>query len=155
MLSSRAKYAVRAALHLADRAGGMEWVPTAAIASTESIPRKFLEAILVEMRTNGLLESRRGPGGGHRLRRRADEIAIADIIRIVDGPLALTPCASRSQFSACSDCPDLDTCRMRPLMQRTRDAVAGVLDDSTLADLIAAPGPRPPARGQPVEPAAG
>jgi Rrf2 family protein len=135
MLSSRAKYALRAAIHLADRAGGGDWVPTAQIAEQEAIPRKFLEAILVELRTNGLLDSRRGPGGGHRLRLRAEAIAVADIIRIVDGPLALAPCASRTQFRACDDCPDLETCRMRPLLQRARDAVAAVLEDSSLADL--------------------
>lgn len=118
----------------------MAWIPTADIASSESIPRKFLEAILVEMRLHGLLESRRGPGGGHRLRLRADEIAIADIIRIIDGPLALTPCASRSQFRACDDCPDLAICRMRELMQRARDAVAAVLEDCSLSDLVAPAG---------------
>jgi Rrf2 family protein len=143
MLSSRAKYAVRAALHLADRAGEPTWTPTVEIATSQGIPRKFLEAILVEMRTNGLLESRRGPGGGHRLRLRAEQIAIADIIRIVDGPLALTPCASRTQFSACADCPSLETCRMRALMQRARDAVAEVLEDCSLADLIAPPAGTP------------
>lgn len=147
MLSSRAKYAVRAALHLAERNGEAEWVPTAEIAASESIPRKFLEAILVEMRVQGLLESRRGPGGGHRLRLSPGQIAIADIIRIVDGPLALTPCASRTQFRACSDCPDLDSCRMRSLMQRARDAVAAVLEDCSLADLVAGPnGASAPAR---------
>lgn len=135
MLSSRAKYALRAAIHLADNAASGAWVPTAQIAEAEVIPRKFLEAILVELRTHGLLESRRGPGGGHRLRRRAEAIAVADIIRIVDGPLALAPCASRTQFRACEDCPDLDLCRMRPLLQRARDAVAAVLEQSTLADL--------------------
>ncbi len=143
MLSSRAKYAVRAALHLADRDGETDWVPTVEIAASQSIPRKFLEAILVEMRTNGLLESRRGPGGGHRLRLRPDQIAVADIIRIVDGPLALTPCASRSQFRACADCPDLDSCRIRLLMRRARDAVAAVLEDCTLADLVASEEARP------------
>jgi Rrf2 family protein len=135
MLSSRAKYALRAAIHLADRVGAGEWIPTAQIAEQESIPRKFLEAILVELRTHGLLESRRGPGGGHRLRLKPQAIAVADIIRIVDGPLALAPCASRTQFSACADCPDLETCRMRPLLQRARDALAAVLEDCTLADL--------------------
>jgi Rrf2 family protein len=135
MLSSRAKYALRAAIHLTDRAGAGEWTPTADIAEREAIPRKFLEAILVELRTHGLLESRRGPGGGHRLRLRPEAIAVADIIRIVDGPLALAPCASRTQFSACADCPDLATCRMRPLLQRARDAVAAVLEECTLADL--------------------
>jgi Rrf2 family protein len=136
MLSSRAKYALRATIHLADRGDATDWVPTAQIAEQESIPRKFLEAILVELRTNGLLESRRGPGGGHRLRLRPEAIAVADIIRIVDGPLALAPCASRTQFRACADCPDLDTCRLRALLQRARDAVAAVLEDSTLADLV-------------------
>jgi Rrf2 family protein len=135
MLSSRAKYALRAAIHLADRAGDGDWVPTAQIAEQETIPRKFLEAILVELRTHGLLDSRRGPGGGHRLRLPARAIAVADIIRIVDGPLALAPCASRTQFRACDDCPDLETCRMRPLLARARDAVAAVLEDCTLADL--------------------
>ena len=135
MLSSRAKYALRAAIHLADRVGAEEWIPTAQIAEREVIPRKFLEAILVELRTHGLLESRRGPGGGHRLRLKPRAIAVADIIRIVDGPLALAPCASRTQFSACSDCPDLETCRMRSLLQRARDAVAAVLEDCSLEDL--------------------
>jgi Rrf2 family protein len=135
MLSSRAKYALRAAIHLADRAGDGEWIPTAQIAGQETIPRKFLEAILVELRTHGLLESRRGPGGGHRLRLKPAAIAVADIIRIVDGPLALAPCASRTQFRACDDCPDLEACRMRPLLGRARDAVAAVLEQSTLADL--------------------
>jgi len=135
MLSSRAKYALRAALHLAEHSGAAAWVPTAEIAVGQSIPRKFLEAILVEMRTHGLLESRRGPGGGHRLRLEPLAISVADIIRIVDGPLALTPCASRTQFRACADCPDVATCRIRALMQRTRDAVAGVLEDCSLADL--------------------
>src|SRR5579863_7913763 len=135
MLSSRAKYALRAAIHLADRAADADWIPTAQIAEQEAIPRKFLEAILVELRTNGLLDSRRGPGGGHRLRLKAEAIAVADIIRIVDGPLALAPCASRTQFRACEDCPDLDACRMRPLLQRARDAVAAVLEECSLADL--------------------
>jgi Rrf2 family protein len=136
MLSSRAKYAIRAALHLAERYPEAGWVPTAEIAERESIPRKFLEAILVDLRTNGMLESRRGPGGGHRLRLRPELIAVADIMRVVDGPLALTPCASRTQFRACADCPDLAACRIRGLMQRARDAVAGVLEESSLADLI-------------------
>jgi Rrf2 family protein len=135
MLSSRAKYALRAAIHLADRSDTPVWTPTAEIAEQEAIPRKFLEAILVELRTNGLLESRRGPGGGHRLRLKPEAIAVADIIRIVDGPLALAPCASRTQFRACDDCPDLEACRLRPLLVRARDAVAAVLEESSLADL--------------------
>lgn len=136
MLSSKAKYAVRAALAIASAADGGAWVNTAEIAVQEAIPRKFLEAILVELRDCGLIESRRGPGGGHRLRVPPERISLADLIRVIDGPLALTPCASRTQFRACADCPDLAACRLRPVMQRARDAVAGVLETSTLAELL-------------------
>ncbi len=141
MLSSRAKYAVRAALCLAEQDDSERWVATATIAEQESIPRKFLEAIVVELQANGILESRRGPGGGHRLRKPPAEITVADIIRIVDGPLALTPCASRTQFRACPDCRDIAACRLRTLMQRARDAVATVLEACSLADLCALPRP--------------
>jgi Rrf2 family protein len=135
MLSSKAKYALRAALHLAERADRGGWTQTADIAEAERIPRKFLEAILVQLRDNGLLESRRGPSGGHRLRMAAEQISVAHIIRIVDGPLALTPCASRTRFGPCADCIDIESCRLRRLMQQARDAVAGVLDGCALSDL--------------------
>ncbi len=135
MLSSKAKYALRATLNLAERANPSGWVQTADIAEAERIPRKFLEAILVQLRDNGLLESRRGPTGGHRLRLQAAKISVARIIRIVDGPLALTPCASRSRFGPCADCIDVESCRLRHLMRKARDAVATVLDGCSLADL--------------------
>ena len=136
MLSSRAKYAVRATLHLAANAGMAGWIPTARIAERESIPRKFLEAILVELRSHGLLESRLGRGGGHRLRRPPGEISLADIIRIVDGPLALAPCASCTQFRVCKDCPSLASCRLRGVLQEARDAMAAVLESYTLQVLL-------------------
>lgn len=135
MLSSKAKYALRAALHLSERADQGAWTQTADIAEAERIPRKFLEAILVQLRDNGLLESRRGPSGGHRLRMAPGKISVAHIIRIVDGPLALTPCASRTRFGPCADCIDIESCRLRRLMQKARDAVAGVLDGCALSDL--------------------
>lgn len=136
MLSSKAKYALRAALNLAERADPSGWVQTADIADAERIPRKFLEAILVQLRDNGLLESRRGPTGGHRLRLAAANISVAHVIRVVDGPLALTPCASRTRFGPCADCIDVKSCRLRHLMQQARDAVAAVLDGCSLADLV-------------------
>lgn len=139
MLSSKAKYALRAALVLAEDAEHEVWTSSFEIAEREAIPRKFLEAILVQLRDHGLIESRRGPGGGHRLRVPAAELTVADIMRIMDGPIALTPCASRTQFRACDDCVDIRNCRLRHLMQRVRDAAAGVLESCTLADLTAAP----------------
>lgn len=139
MLSSKAKYALRAALVLAEEVDRDGWTSSFEIAEREAIPRKFLEAILVQLRDSGLIESRRGPTGGHRLRVSPAELNVADIIRIMDGPIALTPCASRTQFRACDDCVDIRSCRLRHLMQRVRDAAANVLEGCSLADLRNAP----------------
>jgi Rrf2 family protein len=135
MLSSKAKYAVRAAMFLAGLARSEGWAQAAQVAEEEAIPRKFLELILVQLRDHGLLESRRGVHGGYRLLRDPDNISVADIIRIVDGPLALTPCASRTRFRPCTDCVDIRRCHLQPLMQQARDAVAGVLEKCSLAAL--------------------
>ncbi len=145
MMSSKAKYAVRAALLLADRQSAGAWTQTATLAEEGDIPRKFLEAILVELRDKGVVISRRGPGGGHRLAGDASGVMVGDIIRIVEGQLALTPCSSRRQFRACADCVDIHSCRLRHVMLRARDAVAGVLDTCSLADM-AAPAAKPRVR---------
>lgn len=135
MLSSRAKYALRACVNLARRHGAGKWTLTSEIAATEEIPRKFLEAILVELRDNGILESQRGRYGGYRLKRQPHKIAASEIIRIVDGPLALAPCASKTQFGLCADCPDIATCSLCPMLRLARDAVADVLDGYSLGAL--------------------
>ncbi len=106
------------------------------IAAAETIPKKFLEAILVELREHGLVESRRGRHGGHRLARPPAKIAAGDLIRAIDGPLALTPCASRTQFGPCDDCVDPLLCAVRPTLLRARDAVASVLDGCSLTRLV-------------------
>jgi Rrf2 family protein len=142
MLSQKAKYALRALLVMAALPDD-EPVQIAAIATSEHISRKFLEATLLELRKHGLLASRRGRGGGYRLARRADEISFGEVIRIIDGPLAPLPCASVTAFQLCSDCPDPHRCSIRWLMQKVRDATAGVLDNCTLADAL---GKRPAPR---------
>ena len=142
MLSSKAKYALRAAVHLAARHGEAEWTRAAGIAEAEEVPRKFLEAILVELRDSGIVESRRGRNGGYRLARPPGRIFAADVIRVIDGPLALTPCASRTQYAACADCVGPDICVLRPLLQQARDAVARVLDGCSLAKLERSRGAR-------------
>lgn len=139
MLSQKAKYALRAAIMLAERADQPDttsWVLIAEIAERENIPRKFLEAILVELRNHGLLESRRGKNGGYRLAKPLDRIAFGDVIRLIDGPLAPIRCASRSQFQPCEDCADVGTCSIRWAMLKARDAMASVLDAWTLADAV-------------------
>jgi Rrf2 family protein len=139
MLSSKAKYAVRAAVHLAACPPGGPWAQAATIAEDEDMPRKFLEMILVQLRDHGIVESRRGAQGGYRMLRDPARVSLADIIRIVDGPLALTPCASRTRYRPCTDCVAVDLCRLQPVMQQARDAVAGVLERYSLAALAQAP----------------
>lgn len=135
MLTSRAKYAVRASMVMAELKPANGWTSAADLAEAADVPRKFLEAILTQLRDQGLVESRRGPAGGHRLVAQAEQVTAADVIRAIDGPLAMTPCASATAFRACDDCASVDTCRLRHLMRRARDAVAGVLEECTLADL--------------------
>jgi Rrf2 family protein len=141
MMSSKAKYAVRATVMLARVGADEAWTTTSDVAEREGIPRKFLEAILVELRDAGLVESRRGPSGGHRLGRPAGNISVADILRCIDGPLALTPCASRTQFGPCKDCEAMVACPLKGVLQQARDAVAEVLENCSLLSLASSHAP--------------
>jgi Rrf2 family protein len=136
MLSSKAKYALRAVVFLTEKHRDPAWALASDIAEAEDIPKKFLEAILVELRDHGIVDSRRGRYGGYRLAHRPSRIAVGDVIRIIDGPLALTPCSSRTQYGACADCVDPVVCALRPVLQEARDAVATVLDGCSLAQLV-------------------
>nr|MEA2799373.1 hypothetical protein [Phenylobacterium sp.] len=133
MLSQKAKYALRALVELA-RAGGAQ-LTAGELALRADAPRKFLEAILLELSRNSLVNSRRGKFGGYTLARQAPEISFAEVIRVIDGPLALAPCVSpRLGYRKCEDCPDLDACTLREALLRARDATADVLERYTLAD---------------------
>ncbi|BAI75706.1 transcriptional regulator (plasmid) [Azospirillum sp. B510] len=135
MLSQKAKYALRALIMLAEKDTG-DLILIADIAERENIPRKFLEAILVELRKEGLLFAKRGKSGGYRLARPAAEITFGEVIRLIDGHLAPIPCASKASFRPCEDCIDTATCSVRWLMVQVRDATAAVLDNRTLADAL-------------------
>jgi Rrf2 family protein len=135
MLSQKAKYALRALLMLAEQSDA-DMVMIGDIAEREKVPRKFLEAILVDLRKRGLLDSRRGKYGGYRLAKPADAISFGEIIRIVDGPLAPLPCASKTGFRPCDDCTDANSCSVRWLMLQVRDATADILDNCSLADAL-------------------
>lgn len=132
MLSMKAKYALRALQALA-RSGDTR-LQAHELAQKSRTPGKFLEAILVDLRRAGFVESRRGPGGGHALARAPDRILIGDVIRTIDGPLAPVLCASVSAYAPCSDCPDPTSCELRALMRETRDAMSQVLDRRTLGE---------------------
>jgi Rrf2 family protein len=135
MLSSKAKYGLKAMVYLARREGQGP-VLIADIAEAERIPKKFLDAILLEMKNFGLLSSKKGKGGGYVLARPASRITAADVVRVLDGPLAPVPCVSRTAYRRCDDCVDEDACAVRAVMQDVRDAIAAILDNTTLADIV-------------------
>jgi Rrf2 family protein len=134
MLSRRSKYGLKALLQLAHDPAEQP-VLIADLSAREAIPRKFLEAILLDLKRHGLVESRKGRGGGYLLRRRPDEITVGEVIRVLEGPLALVPCVSRTAYTSCVDCVDERTCGVRLAMKDVRDATARILDHLTLGDL--------------------
>lgn len=135
-LSKKCKYALLALQALA-RAQGEGPVLISEIARRENIPPKFLEGILLELRNQGILQSKKGKGGGYHLRKAAAEITLGEVIRAFDGPLAPQPCATESARSVkCDECADDATCGLRTVMKEVRDATAHVLDGTTIADLL-------------------
>lgn len=138
MLSQRGRYALKALLNLARHNGGPRDV--GAISGEENIPRKFLEAIMSDLRRARLVESIRGKLGGYRLARPADLITFGEIMRATNGPLALIPCASRTFYRRCDDCEDEAICILRRVMGQVRDEVSEILDRTTLSSALS-PGP--------------
>jgi Rrf2 family protein len=134
MLSKRSKYAIKALLALADHARG-EPVRIADLAQEEQIPPKFLELILLGLKNQGILQSRKGKGGGYLLARDPADIYLGQIVRMFDGPLAPVPCASQTAYVACADCPDEAVCGVHLAMKAVRDATAKVLDGTSIASL--------------------
>ena len=132
MLSSKARYALRALVELA-RSDGAQ-VTAGELAERADAPRKFLEAILLELSRRSIVVSRRGKLGGYSLARAPAEISFAEVIRVIDGPLALAPCVSKTAFRKCHDCVSLETCVLRPALLRARDATALELEGYSLAD---------------------
>ena len=134
MLSKRSKYAIKALLALADHERG-EPVRIADLAQEEQIPPKFLELILLGLKNQGILQSRKGKGGGYLLARDPGDIYLGQIVRMFDGPLAPVPCASQTAYVACADCPNEAVCGVHLAMKAVRDATAKVLDGTSIAAL--------------------
>jgi Rrf2 family protein len=136
MLTAKGKYSLKALAHLAALEREATTQATE-IADANGIPKKFLDAILGELRNAGIVQSRKGPGGGYRLARAPKEIRIGQVIRTIDGPLAPIACASRTAYQPCRDCKDVKGCAVRLMMTRVRDAMSDVLDELTLAEMVA------------------
>jgi Rrf2 family protein len=132
----KAKYGLRALTVLA-REYGRGPVLIGTLASSERIPHKFLEIILLDLKRKGLLVSKKGKGGGYQLSKSPSEITLGELVRILDGPIALLPCVSQTAYERCEDCVDENTCGLRHVMKEVRDATATILDGATLADVLA------------------
>ncbi|MBX3598324.1 MAG: Rrf2 family transcriptional regulator [Rhizobiaceae bacterium] len=133
MLTRKGKYGLKAMVDLASLpAGQLAFIND--IAQRNKIPKKFLDAILVELRNAGLVQSRKGKDGGYRLARPPEEIRIGHIVRVLDGPLAPIPCASRTRYERCEDC-DEDICHVRHVMLDVRNAISEILDNKSLSQM--------------------
>lgn len=134
MLTNKGKYGLKAMAHLAGMAPGRPAL-VADIAAHNNIPKKFLDAILGELRNARLVHSRKGRGGGYTLAASPSQIMVGQIVRALDGPLAPIACASRNFYRACADCPADRPCGVQRMMAEARDAIARILDARSLADL--------------------
>ncbi len=137
MLSKRAKYALKALLALTEHQGD-EPVRIADLAARERIPPKFLELILLDLRNQGMVQSRKGKKGGYLLARDPSRIPVGQVVRLFDGPLAPVPCASQTGYVRCDDCADEAACGVRLAMKEVRDATARILDTTEPGDAGAA-----------------
>ncbi len=134
VLTKKGKYGLKAMVHLAQHPSE-EFVGVLQIAEAQNIPKKFLDAIMAELRNAGFVQSKKGKGGGYKLAMAASDIAVGDIIRTIDGPLALIPCASKSRYFPCDDCGEEAACAVKLIMQQAQQALSKVLDGCSLAQM--------------------
>jgi len=134
-ISKKTQYGLKAMLALGRRYGeGPILIST--LSKEESIPIKFLEVILLDLKGRDLLMSKKGPRGGYQLSRPPATVTVGSLIRVMEGPLAPIACASETAYRPCEECEDIESCGTRIIMRQVRDAMADVLDRTTLADLL-------------------
>jgi Rrf2 family protein len=136
-LSKRGEYGLRAMIMLAEPAAKTsvpQMMQIKEISQREQISPKFLEQILLTLKNAGLLHSKMGVGGGYYLARPAGEITLGQIFRVLDGPVAPVKCVSQMAYEPCG-CPDEQTCGLRLAMGDVRNAIADILDNTSLADV--------------------
>jgi Rrf2 family protein len=135
MLSKKTKYGIKALTYLARQEKGVP-IQIATIAESENISHKFLESILLSLKKNGLLEAKKGKGGGYYLIKSPADIEMTEVLRKLEGPIALVPCVSLNYYEKCEDCPDEDACSVHRLMLLVRDNTLKILKNNTLQDLL-------------------
>jgi len=135
MISKKTKYGIKALTYLAKQENSTP-VQISTISKSENISQKFLESILLTLRKNGFLGSKKGKGGGYYLLKDPKEIKMASIMRILEGPIAMVPCVSLNFYEKCDDCPDEKACAVHNLMIEVRDSSLRIFNNKSLADLI-------------------
>ncbi|MCW3083915.1 MAG: rrf2 family protein putative transcriptional regulator [Bacteroidetes bacterium] len=135
MLSKKTKYAIKALVHLAKNYGKGP-ILISRLSEEEKIPKKFLEAILLDLRKQGILGSKIGVGGGYYLIKKPGEVVLSQVLRSIDGPIALIPCVSMNFYERCDDCPDETICGIRDVVMQVRDASLKILSETTLGDIL-------------------
>ncbi len=135
MISKKTKYALKALIYLT-REYDKGPILILDLAREERIPKKFLELILLSLKNNGILHSKKGKGGGYYLARPPKSVSMGQIIRILEGPLAPVPCVSETAYAHCEECNDEETCGIKMVMKDVRDSISGILDNTSLADVL-------------------
>ena len=133
MLAQKTRYALRSLLYLVEEGHGAP-VQLARIAETQRVPPKYLELIMLDLKKAGVVRSIRGPKGGYQLSKDASEISFGQIVRALEGPIALISCASENFYAPCGDCQDEATCAIRRAFTVVRDQTTAILDGITLAE---------------------
>ncbi len=136
MLQKKTKYAIKALLELAKRYKEPRPMRISEISETAGIPRKFLEAILVELRDHGLVASKMGVTGGYYLVQHPEEIMLSNVIRLTRGPISLLPCVSLNFYERCKECVSEEDCGLRHVIMDVRDASIKILSKTSLSDIL-------------------
>ncbi|WP_291869256.1 Rrf2 family transcriptional regulator [Maribacter sp.] len=135
MLSKKTKYGLKALTFLAAQKDRVP-VQIAEIAKQENISQKFLESILLTLKKNGFLGSKKGKGGGYYLLKEPEDILMTNVMRVLEGPIAMVPCVSLNFYEKCEDCPNEHKCSVNKLMLQIRDSTLQVYRNNTLADIL-------------------
>lgn len=136
MLSKKTKYGFKALIYIARQDPAVP-VLISDISEKERIPKKFLEAILLDLKKFGILGSKKGKGGGYYLLKDPKTVTAATLIRVLDGPIAMLPCVSLNFYERCDDCPDEDACSLHHFLADVRDSTINMMQDKTLHQLAA------------------
>ncbi|UXP31797.1 Rrf2 family transcriptional regulator [Reichenbachiella agarivorans] len=135
MISKKTKYALNALVYLAKQEDNSP-VLISDIAKSENIPQKFLETILLELKKAAILASKKGRGGGYYLLKEPKDVNLADVMRFIDGPIALLPCVSYLYYEKCDECHDEETCGIRDVFFEVRNKTVDLLKHATLEEII-------------------